>query len=161
MIVINQLAMAYGSKVLFYDVNLKLNSGKCYALVGANGAGKSTFFKILNGVEEPTGGEILFPKNATFGWLKQDQYRYEDLPIREVVLMGNQKLWQTIKERDALFTREDWDEETGYRFSQLELNSVGRNDAPRLLTCRKHDFCAFKLRNFPKRLSGEMRSFFS
>ncbi|MFA5958962.1 MAG: ABC-F family ATP-binding cassette domain-containing protein [Tatlockia sp.] len=127
MILINQLAMAYGSKVLFYDVNLKLNPGNCYALVGANGAGKSTFFNVLNGVEEPSAGEIVFPKDATFGWLEQDHYLYEDVSIKEVVLMGNQTLWKAIKERDALYEQEDWDDKTGYRLADLEEIIAGQN----------------------------------
>lgn len=112
--------MTYGSKLLFYDVNLKLNTGRCYALVGANGTGKSTFFRILSGVEEPTSGEIHFPKSATFGWLKQDHYRYEDTPIKEVVLMGNQILYQAVKEREELYQKENWDDATGYRLAHLE-----------------------------------------
>lgn len=120
MILINQLAMAYESKILFYDVTLKLNTGRCYALVGANGTGKSTFFRVLNGAEEPSAGEVIFPKNASFGWLQQDQYRYENVPIKEVVLMGKKTLWHAIKERDTIYEQEEWNDAIGYRLAHLE-----------------------------------------
>ncbi|WP_133131442.1 ABC-F family ATP-binding cassette domain-containing protein [Legionella yabuuchiae] len=120
MMTINQLAMAYGSKILFYDVNLKLNAGNCYALVGANGCGKSTFFRILNGDEEHTAGEVQFPKDASFGWLKQDHYRYENTPVKEVVLMGKQPLYHALKRRDELYKKTDWDDETGFKLAELE-----------------------------------------
>ncbi len=120
MIALNQLSMAYGQKLLFMDVSLTLNEGNCYALVGANGCGKSTFFKLFTGEEEPTAGEISIPKDSTIGWLKQDQFRYENTPIIEIVLEGKAALWQALKERDALLAQEDWDDASGYRLGELE-----------------------------------------
>ena len=112
--------MAYGQKLLFMDVNLTLNNGNCYALVGANGCGKSTFFKLITGEEEVSSGEIIIPKDASIGWLKQDQFRYENTPIREIVLQGKPKLWEALQERDALLVSESWDDEKGYRLGELE-----------------------------------------
>ncbi len=120
MISFNQLGMAYGQKLLFLDVNLSLNDGQCYALVGANGSGKSTFFKLITGEEEATSGEIIIPKDATIGWLKQDQFRYENTPIREIVLQGKPLLWKALQEREVLMTSESWDDEMGYRLGELE-----------------------------------------
>ncbi len=120
MITFNQLGMTYGQKLLFCDVNLTLNTGKAYALVGANGSGKSTFFKLITGEEEPTLGEILIPKDATIGWLKQDQFRYEETPIRSIVYQGKPKLWKALEEREAIYSSEDWSTEAGYRLSELE-----------------------------------------
>ncbi|MGQ3890613.1 ABC-F family ATP-binding cassette domain-containing protein [Legionella sp. CNM-4043-24] len=120
MIALNQLNMAYGQKLLFYDVNLNLNPGNCYALVGANGCGKSTFFRLITGEEELTSGDIIIPKEATIGWLKQDQFRYEDTPIRDIVLEGKPILWAAMQERESLLTGDDWDDEKGFRFAELE-----------------------------------------
>lgn len=120
MISLNQLGMAYGQKLLFLDVNLNLNPDSCYALVGANGCGKSTFFKLVTGEEEASSGEITIPKDASIGWLKQDQFRYENTPIRDIVLQGKPKLWGALKERAALLDSETWDDKMGYRLGDLE-----------------------------------------
>lgn len=120
MIALNQVGMAYGQRLLFYDVSLNLNSGNCYALVGANGCGKSTFFRLMTGEEELTSGDILKPKDASIGWLKQDQFRYEDTLIKDIVLQGKPKLWRAMQEKDALLAIEDWDDHHGFRFAELE-----------------------------------------
>ena len=120
MISFNQLGMAYGQRLLFMDVNLSLNEGNCYALVGANGCGKSTFFRLITGEEELTSGEIIIPKDASIGWLKQDQFRYENTPILDIVLQGKPKLWQALQEREALMASESWDDAMGYRLGELE-----------------------------------------
>lgn len=120
MIVLNQVSMAYGECLLFYDVNLNLNSGKCYALVGANGSGKSTFFRIITGEETLTSGEIITPKDATVGWLKQDQFRYEETLIKDIVLQGKRPLWDALQEREALLASDHWDDKKGFRFATLE-----------------------------------------
>lgn len=127
MIALNQLNMAYGQRLLFYDVNLILNSGHCYALVGANGCGKSTFFRLITGEEELTSGEIVIPKDASIGWLKQDQFRYESTPIRDIVLQGKPELWDALQEREQLLSSEDWDDEKGYRFGEIE-EVIGHHD---------------------------------
>lgn len=120
MIALNQLSMAFGQKVLFLDVNLNLNDGHCYALVGANGCGKSTFFKLITGEEEVGSGEIIIPKDATIGWLKQDQFRYENTPIKEIVLQGKPELWKALQERAEILASETWDDEKGFRLGTLE-----------------------------------------
>jgi ATPase subunit of ABC transporter with duplicated ATPase domains len=120
MISFNQLSMAFGQKILFLDVNLNLNDGHFYALVGANGCGKSTFFKLITGEEEATSGEILIPKDATIGWLKQDQFRYENTPIKDIVLQGKPELWKALQEREAILSSESWDDEKGFRLGALE-----------------------------------------
>lgn len=127
MISLNQLSMAYGQRLLFFDVNLNLNSGNCYALVGANGCGKSTFFRLITGEEEVTSGDIMVPKSTSIGWLKQDQFRYEDTPIRDIVLQAKPELWLALKEREELLTSETWDDEMGFRFGALE-EIIAHND---------------------------------
>lgn len=112
--------MTFGHKLLFYDVNLILNDNKAYALVGANGCGKSTFFKLITGEEEPSSGEIVFPKAATIGWLKQDQFKYEDTPIQDIVLQGKLDLWQALQEKEQLLLTDNWDDKKGLRFGELE-----------------------------------------
>jgi len=120
MITLNEVGMTFGPKLLFFDVNLNLNSGQAYALVGANGCGKSTFFKLITGEEELSLGEIIIPKDATIGWLKQDQFRYEDTPIQDIVLQGKQVLWAALQEKEALLSSDTWDDEKGFRFGELE-----------------------------------------
>lgn len=120
MIAFNQLSMAFGQKLLFLDVNLNLNDGNKYALVGANGCGKSTFFKLITGEEEVTSGEIIIPKDASIGWLKQDQFRYENTPIKDIVLQGKPALWDALHERDTLLSSDSWSDEKGFRLGNLE-----------------------------------------
>ncbi len=120
MITLNQLGMTFGDNLLFYDVNLNLNPGNAYALVGANGCGKSTFFKLITGEEELSAGEIIIPKDASIGWLKQDQFRYEDTPIIEIVMQGKPALWDALQAKERLLALEDWDDKTGFRFAELE-----------------------------------------
>jgi len=112
--------MAYGKKLLFLDVELRLNETHAYALVGANGTGKSTLFRVLSKEEELTDGEIQIPNNATIGWLKQDQFRYENTPILDIVIQGKQQLWDVMVEREALFENEHWSEADGHRLAALE-----------------------------------------
>lgn len=124
--------MAYGQKLLFCDLSLSLNTGYSYALVGANGSGKSTFFKLITGEEDASDGEIIIPKDSTIGWLKQDQFRYEDTPIRDIVMQGNEKLWQAMQEKEKLLTIESWDDAQGFRYAELEeiiLHEDGYNAA--------------------------------
>ncbi|OGV25704.1 MAG: ABC-F family ATPase [Legionellales bacterium RIFCSPHIGHO2_12_FULL_37_14] len=120
MIALNQLGMAYGQRLLFYNVSLNLNSGNSYALVGANGCGKSTFFRLITQEEEVTSGEIIMPKDATIGWLKQDQFRYEDTLIKDIVLQGKINLWQALCERETLLASDVFDDDKGFRFAALE-----------------------------------------
>lgn len=120
MITLNQVSLAFNDRLLFCDVNLILNTGNRFALVGANGSGKSSFFKLITGEEELSDGEILLPKNTSIGWLKQDQFRYEDTPILEVVLDGKPALAKALKEKEVLLLSDVWDEKTGFLFAELE-----------------------------------------
>lgn len=120
MILINQLAMSYGGKLLFYDVNLNLTGQTHYALVGANGAGKSTLLKLITGEEQPISGSISIPKDATIGWLKQDQFRYENTIITDIVVQGKPKLWEALQEKDKLLASPEWNEKIANKVSHLE-----------------------------------------
>jgi ATPase subunit of ABC transporter with duplicated ATPase domains len=120
MISINQLSMAYGEKLLFYDVNLILSTHSRYALVGSNGAGKSTFLKLLTGAEKPVAGNLSIPKTATVGWLKQDQFRYENTLIIDIVLQGKPALWQAMQEKENLLHSDLQNEKNLNRLGKLE-----------------------------------------
>ena len=120
MLSINNLAMQFGTKLLFTDVSLNLNVGNRYGLVGANGVGKTTFFRLLNREESPTDGEINMVKNSRVGCLKQDQFLYENTSIINTVIAGNEELWKAIEEKEKLLALETCDEETGYRLGELE-----------------------------------------
>ncbi len=120
MITINNLAMQYGARLLFTDVNLNLNANHRYGLVGSNGAGKSTFLKLIMKEEEPSNGEVTTVRNARIGCLKQDQFVYENTPIIDAVIAGNKDLWQAIQEKNKLLELEDLDNESGYRLGELE-----------------------------------------
>jgi len=120
MILVNQLHLSFGQKLLFFDVNLIFSEKARYALVGANGTGKSTFLKLLTGEEQPTSGHVSIPKAATIGWLKQDQFRYEHTVITDIVLQGKPKLWKAMQEKEKLLQAGDWNEKIAHRFSHLE-----------------------------------------
>jgi ATPase subunit of ABC transporter with duplicated ATPase domains len=120
MLTITELAMAFGPKLLFTDVNLNLNSGNRYGLVGANGAGKTTFMKVLAGEEEPCLGEVSLVKRARIGMLKQDQFRFENTLIINTVIAGKKELWDALCEKEELLAREVCDEATGYRLGEIE-----------------------------------------
>ena len=120
MITLNQLSITFGQKLLFFDVNLILNTGQAYALVGANGCGKSTLFRLITQEEEPTSGDIIIPKDASIGWLKQDQFRYEDTLISDIVLDGKPKLAAAINQKNELMGIESWSDAQGMHFAELE-----------------------------------------
>lgn len=120
MITLTQLSMAYGSKLLFYDANLLFNDRARYALVGANGCGKSTLLKLITGEEEPTDGAVTLPNAASIGWLKQDQFRYENTILTDIVLQGKPKLWQAMVEKEQLLSAETWDDASVHRLGDLE-----------------------------------------
>src|SRR3990167_1468517 len=120
MIHINQLNMSYGQKLLFFDVNLVLSDQTHYALVGANGAGKSTLLKLITKEEPPISGNISISKDTTIGWLRQDQFRYENTLITDIVLQGKPKLWHAMVEKEKLLASNHWDEKTAETLSKLE-----------------------------------------
>jgi ATPase subunit of ABC transporter with duplicated ATPase domains len=119
-ITFDNVGMHYGEKVLFEDVNLALKQKNKYGLVGANGAGKSTLLRLILGEEETSKGSVSIPKDLTIGSLKQDQFRYENDNIIDVVLQGRPKLWETLQEREMLFSKSEFTNEDGYRIVELE-----------------------------------------
>ncbi|MDG1436936.1 MAG: ATP-binding cassette domain-containing protein [Rickettsiaceae bacterium] len=120
MIKISNLAMQYGPKLLFTDVNLNLNANSRYSLVGANGAGKSTFFKLIMKEEEPSSGEVVAVRNARIGCLSQDQFKFENTLIINTVIAGKKELWEAIQEKEELLKLEEFDDASGYRLGELE-----------------------------------------
>jgi ATPase subunit of ABC transporter with duplicated ATPase domains len=120
MITINNLAMNYGAKLLFTDVNLNLNPEDRYGLVGANGAGKSTFLKLLLKEEDPSLGEVNCAKNSRIGALRQDQFKFENIKIIDCVIAGKEALWDALTEKELLIEQDVWDDESGMRIAELE-----------------------------------------
>jgi ATPase subunit of ABC transporter with duplicated ATPase domains len=122
MITVTDLSLSFGERILFKDVNLKFTPGNCYGIIGANGAGKSTFLKILSGEIEHDKGDISFGKNQRIAVLKQDHFAYEEYPALETVIMGYPKLYSVQKEREAIYAKEDFTEEDGMKASELEAD---------------------------------------
>ena len=120
MITVTNLSLQFGGSKLFNDVNLKFVPGNCYGVIGANGAGKSTFLKILSGEIDYTTGEISIPNNVRMSVLKQDHFMYDEFPVMETVMMGNTRLYQIMKEKEALYAKEDFTDEDGVKASELE-----------------------------------------
>ncbi|MCR4797164.1 MAG: ATP-binding cassette domain-containing protein [Lachnospiraceae bacterium] len=114
------ITLRIGKKALFEDVNIKFTEGNCYGIIGANGAGKSTFLKILSGVLEPTNGEVIITPGERLSVLEQDHFKYDEYPVLDTVIMGNQRLYDIMKEKDAIYTKEDFSDEDGIRASELE-----------------------------------------
>ncbi len=127
MLSVNNLSVVYPTKTLFKDVNLKFLPDNCYGVIGANGAGKSTLLQILSGDLEPTSGEVTKGKNDRISVLKQDHFAYDDVAIKDVVLMGYQKLYQVIKDREVLYAKEEFSEEDGYLSAKLEEEFANLN----------------------------------
>ena len=120
MISANNVTLRVGKKALFEDVNIKFTEGNCYGLIGANGAGKSTFLKILSGELEPTNGSIATTPGQRLSFLKQDHFQYDEFTVLDTVIMGNQRLYDIMKEKDAIYAKEDFTDEDGIRASELE-----------------------------------------
>ena len=120
MISANNVTLRIGKKALFEDVNIKFTEGNCYGLIGANGAGKSTFLKILSGELDSTNGEIVITPGQRLSFLKQDHFQYDEYPVLDTVIMGNARLYEIMKEKDAIYAKEDFTDEDGIRASELE-----------------------------------------
>ena len=120
MISANNVTYRVGKKALFEDVNIKFTEGNCYGLIGANGAGKSTFLKILSGELDTTNGEIFITPGQRLSFLEQDHFKYDDYTVLDLVIMGNERLYQIMKEKDAIYAKEDFTDEDGIRASELE-----------------------------------------
>ena len=120
MISANNITLRVGKKALFEDVNIKFTEGNCYGLIGANGAGKSTFLKILSGQLEPTKGDIVITPGQRLSFLQQDHFKYDAYTVLDTVIMGNFRLYEIMKEKEAIYAKEDFTDEDGIRASELE-----------------------------------------
>ena len=120
MIQASNVTLRLGKKALFEDVNIKFTEGNCYGLIGANGAGKSTFLKILSGVLEPTNGEVIITPGQRLSVLEQDHFKYDEFTVLDTVIMGNKRLYDIMKEKDAIYMKEDFSDEDGVRAAELE-----------------------------------------
>lgn len=120
MIQASNVTLRIGKKALFEDVNIKFTEGNCYGLIGANGAGKSTFLKILSGQLETTNGEVIITPGQRLSVLEQDHFKYDSYPVMDVVIMGNARLYEIMKEKEAIYAKEDFTDEDGIRASELE-----------------------------------------
>ena len=120
MISANNITLRVGKKALFEDVNIKFTEGNCYGLIGANGAGKSTFLKILSGQLEPTNGDVVITPGERLSFLQQDHFKYDAYTVLDTVIMGNKRLYEIMKEKDAIYAKADFTDEDGIRASELE-----------------------------------------
>ena len=127
MISANNVTLRVGKKALFEDVNIKFTEGNCYGLIGANGAGKSTFLKILSGNLEPTSGDIVITPGQRLSFLQQDHFKYDQFPVLDTVIMGNQRLYDIMKEKDAIYMKEDFTDEDGIKAAELEGEFASMN----------------------------------
>ncbi len=114
------VTLRLGKKALFEDVNIKFTEGNCYGLIGANGAGKSTFLKILAGEIEPSKGEIIITPGQRLSFLKQDHFQYDSYVVLDTVIMGNERLYAIMKEKEEIYAKADFTEEDGIKASELE-----------------------------------------
>ena len=127
MIQASNVTLRLGKKALFEDVNIKFTEGNCYGLIGANGAGKSTFLKILTGEIEPTNGEIIITQGQRLSFLKQDHFQYDQYAVLDTVIMGNKELYDIMKEKDAIYMKPDFSEEDGMKAAMVrEITSISR-----------------------------------
>ena len=127
MIQANNVTLRLGKRALFEDVNIKFTEGNCYGLIGANGAGKSTFLKILSGELEPSKGDVSITPGQRLSVLKQDHYQYDDFIVLDTFMMGNQRLYEIMKEKEAIYAKEDFTDEDGIRASELEAEFADMN----------------------------------
>lgn len=127
MIAASNITLRLGKKALFEDVNIKFTEGNCYGLIGANGAGKSTFLKILTGQIEPTKGDVIITPGQRLSFLEQDHFKYDEYPVLDTVIMGNKRLYEIMKEKDAIYAKEDFTEEDGIKASELEAEFATMN----------------------------------
>ena len=140
MLQVNNVSLKFDKRTLFSDVNLKFTSGNCYGIIGANGAGKSTFLKLLTGEIDTTTGDITVSKGERISILKQDHYEFDDMRVIDVVIMGNDKLYKIMKEKEELYSHTEFSEEDGYRLADLEAEFLdmdgwnAENDSAILLT---------------------------
>ena len=127
MISTSNITLRVGKKALFEDVNIKFTEGNCYGLIGANGAGKSTFLKILSGQLEPTKGEVIITPGERLSFLQQDHFKYDEFPVLDTVMMGNARLYEIMKEKEAIYAKEDYTDQDGIKASELEGEFAAMN----------------------------------
>ncbi len=127
MISTSNITLRVGKKALFEDVNIKFTEGNCYGLIGANGAGKSTFLRILSGQLEPTNGEVILTPGERLSFLQQDHFKYDEYPVLDTVIMGNARLYEIMKEKEVIYAKEDFTDEDGIRASELEGEFAAMN----------------------------------
>ena len=120
MISANNVSLRFGKKALLEEVNIKFTEGNCYGLIGANGAGKSTFLKLLSGELETTTGDITITPGQRLSVLEQDHFKYDSYTVMDTVIMGNPRLYEVMKEKEAIYAKEDFTDEDGIRASELE-----------------------------------------
>ncbi len=121
MISVSNLSLRYGKRILFDEANIKFIPGNCYGVIGANGAGKSTFLKILSGEIEPTTGNVIITPGERMSVLKQNHFEFDQYPVLQTVLMGNKKLWDVIQQKDALYAKPDFSDKDGIKAAELEM----------------------------------------
>ncbi len=120
MISASNISLRVGKKALFEDVNIKFTEGNCYGLIGANGAGKSTFLRILSGQLEPTSGDVIITPGQRLSFLQQDHFKYDGYTVLDTVIMGNKRLYEIMKEKEAIYMKEDFTDEDGIKAAELE-----------------------------------------
>ena len=120
MLTVTGVTVRFGKRTLFEDVNMKFNKGCCYGIIGANGAGKSTFLKVLSGELEPSKGEVSKEKTERISVLKQDHFAFEDYTVMDTVIMGNTELYQIMKEKEVIYSKPDFSEADGMKAAKLE-----------------------------------------
>lgn len=127
MISASNVTLRLGKKALFEDVNIKFVEGNCYGMIGANGAGKSTFLRILSGQLEPTNGDVIITQGQRLSFLQQDHFKYDEFPVLDTVIMGNSRLFEIMKEKDAIYMKEDFTDEDGIKAAELEGEFAAMN----------------------------------
>ncbi|MFV0361940.1 MAG: ATP-binding cassette domain-containing protein, partial [Suipraeoptans sp.] len=127
MISTSGITLRVGKKALFEDVNIKFTEGNCYGLIGANGAGKSTFLRILSGKLEPSKGDVIITPGERLSFLQQDHFKYDDCTVLDTVMMGNARLVEIMKEKDAIYAKEDFSDADGIKASELETEFADMN----------------------------------
>ena len=120
MLTVSDITLSFGERVLFKDVNIKFLPGNCYGVIGANGAGKSTFLKVLSGELEADKGDIIMTPGERMAVLQQDQFKFDEFSVMHTVIMGHQKLYDVMIEKDSIYEKEDFSEEDGIRAAELE-----------------------------------------
>ena len=120
MLSVNNVSLQFGKRVLFDDVNINFSGDNCYGVIGANGAGKSTFLKILSSEQDPNYGSVNLEPGKRMAVLKQNHYEFDDYSVLNSVMMGHNRLWEIIQEKDAIYAKPDFSEEDGIRASELE-----------------------------------------